>query len=104
MSLLSNKPSESLPDVEAVAAKHHEGWVKAQQGTGVFSSKKRPTDPTEEELMVPYGQLSDAAKAGARAPVIAVYTCLDALAEEAADSPKREKKVGDPPVADVIKK
>lgn len=64
----------SLPDIELVSAKVHEAWMESKRRTGVESRKSE----SGEELMVPYEQLSDAAKDLDRGTVRAVYTAIDA--------------------------
>jgi hypothetical protein len=65
----------NLPDLEAVAALVHENWIKGQQAAGVTSRK----DPTGEELMVPYAELSERAKELDRATVRTVYAAIERL-------------------------
>ena len=67
-----------LPDIELVSAKVHEAWMKSKAAKGVTSR----TSETGEELMVPYEQLSEAAKDLDRATVRAVFVAI-----EAADTP-----------------
>ncbi|HYY95904.1 MAG TPA: RyR domain-containing protein [Pyrinomonadaceae bacterium] len=68
----------NLPDIEAVAAKVHEAWMKAKRARGVSSRRSE----TGEELMVPYEQLSEEAKELDRSSVRAVYDAIRALKEE----------------------
>jgi hypothetical protein len=68
----------NLPDIEAVAAKVHEAWMKAKRARGVSSRQSE----TGEELMVPYEQLSEEAKELDRSSVRAVYDAIRALKEE----------------------
>jgi len=63
-----------LPDIEAVSAKVHEAWMASKRATGVLTRKSE----TGEELMVPYGDLSDAAKELDRGTVRAVYAAIRA--------------------------
>lgn len=65
-----------LPDIEVVSAKVHEAWMDAKRKTGVTTRKLE----TGEELMVPYDQLSDAAKELDRGTVRAVYAAIEAIA------------------------
>ena len=64
-----------LPDIEAVAAKVHEAWMEAKRAHGVTSRRSE----TGEELMVPYGQLSEEAKELDRSSVRAVYEAIRSL-------------------------
>jgi hypothetical protein len=63
---------ESLPDIEIVSAAAHEGWMESKRALGVTTRKSE----TGEELMVPYEQLSDAAKDLDRGAVRAVYAAI----------------------------
>ena len=47
-----------LPDIELVSAKVHESWIKSKLNLGVTSRKAED----DEELMVPYSELSEKAK------------------------------------------
>jgi RyR domain len=67
-----------LPDIETVAAKVHEAWMNSKSAQGVKSRKSE----TGEELMTPYGQLSEEAKDLDRAMVRAVYAAIHAAQEE----------------------
>lgn len=58
--------------VEEISAAVHEEWMKNKRLKGVTS---RPSE-TGEELMVPYDQLSEAAKDLDRGSVRAVLTAL----------------------------
>ena len=64
-----------LPDIEAVAAKVHEAWMESKRARGVTSRRSE----TGEELMVPYGQLSEEAKELDRSSVRAVYEAIRSL-------------------------
>jgi hypothetical protein len=64
----------NLPDIEIVAAKVHEAWMNSKLARGV---KSRASE-TGEELMIPYAQLSEAAKELDRATVRAVYEAIHA--------------------------
>jgi hypothetical protein len=66
----------NLPDIELVSAAAHEGWMEAKRALGVTSRKSE----TGEELMVPYADLSDAAKELDRGAVRAVYAAIQRLA------------------------
>ena len=61
-----------LPDIEVVSAKVHEAWMESKRAQGVTSRQSE----SGEELMVPYEQLSDAAKELDRATVRAVYAAI----------------------------
>jgi hypothetical protein len=67
-----------LPDIEAVSAKVHEAWMESKRAQGVTTRQSE----TGEELMVPYDQLSEAAKDLDRGTVRAVYEAIRAAAEE----------------------
>lgn len=64
-----------LPDIEIVSAKVHEAWMESKLAKGVNTRKSE----TGEELMVPYDQLSEAAKDLDRNSVKAVYDAITAL-------------------------
>jgi hypothetical protein len=66
----------NLPDIEVVSAKVHEAWMDSKIKAGVTTRKLE----TGEELMVPYDQLSDAAKELDRGTVRAVYAAIEATA------------------------
>ena len=61
-----------LPDVEVVSAAVHEAWMRGKLAKGVTTRKSE----TGEELMVPYEQLSEAAKDLDRGSVQAVYEAI----------------------------
>ncbi len=61
--------------IEQVSAKVHENWMEAKRAAGVTSRKLE----SGEELMVPYGQLSDAAKELDRGTVRTVLDVLPTL-------------------------
>jgi hypothetical protein len=69
-----------LPDIEIVSAKVHEAWMEAKRKQGVHSRKSE----SGEELMVPYAQLSEAAKELDRGTVRAVFRALEDLEKEKA--------------------
>jgi hypothetical protein len=64
-----------LPDVEKVAAEVHLAWIESKKEQG-FSSRKSEDD---EELMVPYKQLSEKQKDLDRNTVKAVYAAIKKL-------------------------
>lgn len=64
-----------LPDIELVSAEVHAAWIDAKRAQGVTSRKSE----TGEEMMVPYDQLSEAAKELDRATVRAVYAAIERL-------------------------
>jgi hypothetical protein len=68
----------NLPDIEEVAAKVHEAWMEAKRAHGVTSRKSE----TDEELMIPYEQLSEQAKELDRSSVRAVYAAIRAIKAE----------------------
>ncbi len=61
-----------LPDIELVSAKVHEAWMAGKRNAGVHSRLSE----LGEELMVPYDQLSQAAKELDRGTVRAVYAAI----------------------------
>lgn len=65
-----------LPSIELVSARVHEEWMETKRKQGVTSRLSE----TGEELMVPYGQLSEAAKDLDRGTVKAVYAAILAAA------------------------
>ena len=67
-----------LPDSEVVSAKVHGARAESKRVQGVTSRKSE----TGEELMVPYEQLSEAAKELDRSSVRAVYAAIRAASEE----------------------
>jgi hypothetical protein len=67
-----------LPPIEEVAAKVHESWMNAKRAQGITSRKSE----SGEELMVDYGQLSEAAKDLDRGSVRAVYSAIESLSKE----------------------
>ena len=64
-----------LPDVEAVAAKVHQSWMRGKRAQGINTRKSE----TGEELMVEYELLSEAAKELDRETVRAVYAAIKSL-------------------------
>ena len=64
-----------LPDLELVAEKVHDAWMKTKQSQGVTSRQSE----SGEELMVPYAQLSEPAKELDRMTVRTVYAAIEAL-------------------------
>jgi hypothetical protein len=67
-----------LPEIEVVAAKVHEAWMESKRTRGHNSRLSE----SGEELMVPYEQLSEAAKELDRATVRAVYAAIRAATEQ----------------------
>jgi RyR domain-containing protein len=67
-----------LPDIEKVAEKVHDEWMKSKLKQGVTSRKSE----TDEELMVPYDELSEAAKELDRGTVRAVYAAIEDLSKQ----------------------
>src|SRR2546421_122001 len=63
-------------ELEAISAEDHEQWMENKRKLGVATRKSE----SGEELMVPYEQLSEAAKELDRGSVRAVLTAQDALA------------------------
>lgn len=70
-----------LPDIEAVSAQVHQAWIASKRAQGVTLR----CSETGEELMVPYGELSEAAKELDRGSVRAVF---EAIAATTAHQPK----------------
>ena len=69
---------QQLPDIEVVSAKVHEAWMESKRAQGVHSRKAED----DEELMVPYEQLSEKAKELDRGTVRAVYAAIRAATEK----------------------
>ena len=67
---------KDLPDIEPVSMRVHEAWMDSKRQQGVISRKSEAGD----ELMVPYGELTEAAKDLDRGTVNAVYAAIKALA------------------------
>jgi hypothetical protein len=67
-----------LPSIEAVSDRVHEAWMDSKQQQGITSRKSE----NGEELMVPYAQLSEAAKDLDRGTVRAVYAAIEAAAQD----------------------
>lgn len=67
--------ASDLPDIESVAAEVHAAWMESKRAQGIASRRSE----SGEELMVPYDQLSDAAKELDRATVRAVYAAIGRL-------------------------
>lgn len=61
-----------LPDIETVSAQVHQAWLESKRAQGVTSRRSE----SGEELMVPYEQLSEAAKDLDRHTVQAVYAAI----------------------------
>ena len=61
-----------LPDIELVSAKVHEVWMDGKLSKGNTTRKSE----SGEELMVPYPQLSEAAKQQDRDSVLADYAAI----------------------------
>lgn len=66
-----------LPEIEKVSAKVHERWIQMKRDKNITSRKSE----TGEELMVPYDQLSEAAKDLDRGSVQAVYAAIEELSD-----------------------
>lgn len=65
-----------LPDIEDVSAAVHSAWMDSKRANGVTTRKAEDG----EELMVPYGELSEKAKELDRGTVRAVYRAIEACA------------------------
>lgn len=74
----TTKPQIALPDIEAVSAAVHQAWINSKLAKGIKSRKSE----TGEELMVPYEQLSEAAKDLDRGSVKAVYDAIRSCEQE----------------------
>jgi hypothetical protein len=72
-SVAESRPS--APNVEEVSAKVHEQWMVSKREKGVTSRKSE----SGEELMVPYRELSEAAKDLDRGSVRAVLSALNSF-------------------------
>jgi hypothetical protein len=66
-----------LPDVEVVSAAVHDAWMRAKLTAGITSRKSE----SGEELMRPYGLLSEAAKDLDRVTVRTVYAAIRAASQ-----------------------
>lgn len=67
-----------LPDIELVSEEVHNAWMRSKKDQG-FSSRKSEDD---EELMVPYEQLSEKQKDLDRNTVKAVYAAIKKLSSK----------------------
>ena len=74
----------NLPHIEIVSAQVHAAWMASKLAAGVTSCK---LDTTGEELMVPYDQLSEAAKELDRCTVRAVYDAIKASSQFPTNGP-----------------
>lgn len=66
-----------LPDIEIVSAQVHAAWMDSKREQGVTTRKAEDG----EELMVPYGDLTDRAKELDRGTVRAVYKAIEKAEE-----------------------
>lgn len=80
------KKNLNLPDVEAVSARVHESWMDNKRANGITSRLSEDN----EELMVPYDQLSEKAKDADRTTVNTVYKAIEELTPEE----KTQQEVG----------
>lgn len=64
-----------LPDIELVSAEVHKAWMKSKKANGISSRKSED----EEELMVPYEELTEKAKDLDRNTVKAVFAAIKKL-------------------------
>ena len=62
-------------DIEKISAAVHEQWMESKRKAGVTSRKSE----SGEELMVPYGDLSESAKELDRGSVKAVVSAIERL-------------------------
>lgn len=76
----------TLPDIELVSAKVHDAWMASKAAQGVTSRKAEDG----EELIAPYGQLSEKAKELDRGTVRAVYAAIEAASAGASPSASTE--------------
>jgi hypothetical protein len=65
----------NLPDIELVASKVHDAWIRSKQEKGVTSRKSEKG----EELMVPYEKLTEESKDLDRSSVKAVYDAISKI-------------------------
>jgi hypothetical protein len=63
-----------FPDIDAVSVIAHQRWIEALRGIGATSER---LDETQEELMVPYDQLSPKARDLTRARVMATMSAVE---------------------------
>lgn len=85
----SNSPGlegNDLPDVEIVSAKAHEAWMNAKLKSG-FTTRKSESG---EELMVPYSELTEAAKDLDRQVVLTIYAAIKAASNSPGLDGKQE--------------
>jgi hypothetical protein len=61
-----------LPDIDKVSERVHNSWLKSKQDAGLTTH----LSANNEELMVPYDQLSHEAKDYNKLMVNNVYTCI----------------------------
>ncbi len=66
-----------LPDLELVSAAVHAAWMRSKREKGIETRLSE----TGEELMVPYEQLSEAARELDRSSVQAVFVAIQSLGE-----------------------
>lgn len=66
-----------MSELEAISAKVHEQWMENKRKAGISSRRSE----SGEELMVPYDQLSEAAKELDRGSVRAVLSAQKALSK-----------------------
>jgi hypothetical protein len=66
----------NLPDIELVASKVHDAWIKSKLDMGLASRKSEKG----EELMVPYEKLTEESKVLDRNTVKVVYKAIAELA------------------------
>lgn len=64
-----------LPDIELVSSAVHDAWIKSKLANGITSRKSED----DEELMVPYEQLTEKSKDLDRNTVKAVYKAIESL-------------------------
>ncbi len=64
----------TFPDLETTCVVSHDRWIKSMQAAGATSEV---LDDTKEELMMPYGQLSETAKELVRVQVKSVFSAIE---------------------------
>jgi len=67
-----------LPDIELVSEEVHKAWMRSKKAQGISSRKSED----DEELMVPYKELSEKQKDLDRNTVKAVYAAIKKLSSK----------------------
>lgn len=76
-----------LPDIEIVSSFVHDEWMRSKRANGIHSRLSEE----QEELMVPYHELSEKSKQLDRNTVMAVYNAIRAAIEEEKSFPGSSK-------------